>query len=286
MRGAMNHSGVRPVLTVVSGRIEAAPSGGGTPTQGLTHSLDVTKEGMDVESTRICPEPQCDRPIRARGLCATHYQALRRSTQDGSCGVPECPGGDFTRGYCAKHYSRLMKFGSTDLPRRSRLNFRPGVRADADPSTCAAPDCTRPAVMRSSGPCEPHHRHVLTQGEAGLRVRVRMRAPRGATTDERFWSKVDKTSGCWYWRGATSSTGYGNFYLGENVWVHAHRYAFGPVPEGMELDHVCHTVDTSCAATSDCHHRRCVNPAHLEPVTGTENKRRARERSINERETA
>lgn len=32
----------------------------------------------------------------------------------------------------------------------------------------------------------------------------------------------------------------------------------GPIPEGLHLDHLCRV-------------RRCVNPAHLEPVTQAEN---------------
>jgi hypothetical protein len=36
----------------------------------------------------------------------------------------------------------------------------------------------------------------------------------------------------------------------------------GPVPVGLELDHLCEV-------------RRCVNPAHLQPVTRTENVRRS-----------
>lgn len=35
----------------------------------------------------------------------------------------------------------------------------------------------------------------------------------------------------------------------------------GPIPEGMYLDHLCSV-------------KRCVNPAHLEPVTSKENARR------------
>lgn len=58
----------------------------------------------------------------------------------------------------------------------------------------------------------------------------------------------------------------------------AHRYAYttevGPIPHGLEIDHVCHTRDLSCKAGKHCLHRRCVNPAHLEPVTHAENNRR------------
>ena len=45
----------------------------------------------------------------------------------------------------------------------------------------------------------------------------------------------------------------------------AHRYAYeelvGPIPEGLQLDHLCRN-------------RSCVNPDHLEPVTCRENLRR------------
>ena len=46
----------------------------------------------------------------------------------------------------------------------------------------------------------------------------------------------------------------------------AHRYVYltsgHEIPEGLELDHLCRN-------------RRCVNPDHLEPVTKSENMRRA-----------
>jgi hypothetical protein len=46
----------------------------------------------------------------------------------------------------------------------------------------------------------------------------------------------------------------------------AHRVAYelvvGPIPEGLQIDHLCRT-------------RRCQNPAHMEPVTPRENQRRS-----------
>lgn len=68
---------------------------------------------------------------------------------------------------------------------------------------------------------------------------------------------------CWLWRHA-GGVGYGTARVGGRT-VNAHRLAYeafvGPVPEGLELDHLCRV-------------RRCVNPNHLEPVTRSENMRR------------
>lgn len=30
---------------------------------------------------------------------------------------------------------------------------------------------------------------------------------------DRFWSKVDKTDGCWLWTGANNGEGYGQIYV-------------------------------------------------------------------------
>lgn len=79
----------------------------------------------------------------------------------------------------------------------------------------------------------------------------------------RFWVRVEKGDGCWLWHG-TRCDGYGHF-RGHGKSRGAHRIAYelliGPVPEGLELDHLCRN-------------RGCVNPAHLEPVTHEENWRR------------
>jgi hypothetical protein len=90
------------------------------------------------------------------------------------------------------------------------------------------------------------------------------------TTLERFWSKVDKTDDCWLWTASTNK-GYGHFGEGRRT-LDAHRWSYeqfvGPIPAGKVLDHVCHSRDAAnCTTWSECQHRRCVNPAHLEPVT-------------------
>lgn len=68
-------------------------------------------------------------------------------------------------------------------------------------------------------------------------------------------------NGCWLWIGALYQTGYGAVQLDGRM-RGAHRAIYellvGPVPEGLQLDHLCRV-------------RHCVNPTHLEPVTIREN---------------
>jgi hypothetical protein len=91
-------------------------------------------------------------------------------------------------------------------------------------------------------------------------------------------------SGCWKWTKALSPDGYpvtGQKVSGRRLTGSACRLAFmhwiGPIPDGYQLDHTCHSravADGSCKGGKGCPHRKCVNPAHLEPVTPTENARR------------
>lgn len=63
--------------------------------------------------------------------------------------------------------------------------------------------------------------------------------------EERFWSMVEKTDGCWLWRGATDKDGYGFFmsFYRERGESRVHRIAWmlvhGPIPEGMDVLHKC-----------------------------------------------
>jgi len=104
-----------------------------------------------------------------------------------------------------------------------------------------------------------------------------MTSPRHASRTDRFHNSYEKRGTCWIWTKKIGRDGYGRFYLGRR-WLMAHRFAWelliGPIPEGLEPDHLCHTRDLSCPGGPTCIHRRCVNPDHLEAVTHRENMRR------------
>lgn len=72
-------------------------------------------------------------------------------------------------------------------------------------------------------------------------------------------------AGCWEWQHYTCPAGYGRLSVNNRV-VGVHRASYeafvGPIPAGLTIDHLCRNS-------------RCVNPAHLEPVTNAENIRRS-----------
>lgn len=78
---------------------------------------------------------------------------------------------------------------------------------------------------------------------------------------ERFWNKVQKTDGCWWWIGARTSKGYGNFWCPSRTLAHrmSFQFSFGPIPHGLQ---VCHRCDEPS----------CCRPDHLFLGTNTDNK--------------
>jgi len=82
---------------------------------------------------------------------------------------------------------------------------------------------------------------------------------------DRFQEKYQvNEAGCWVWTATGVANGYGTIDV-DGRHALAHRVAYelfvGEIPAGLDLDHLCRN-------------RRCVNPAHLEPVTRSENLRR------------
>lgn len=97
---------------------------------------------------------------------------------------------------------------------------------------------------------------------------------RPAPIGQRFWAKVDKNgsmwngSPCWLWLGGADIRGYCRIRLPKSegrrrVLVHrlAYELLVGPIPDELTIDHLCRVT-------------RCVNPQHLEVVTGVVNTRR------------
>lgn len=126
---------------------------------------------------------------------------------------------------------------------------------------CRIEGCER--VVRSKGLCGGHYLRLLRHGDP-LSGRT---PPLAGNTVERLWPRVVQgaTEECWPWTGAVTDGGYGILRGNDGLNVLAHRAAWqsehGPVPDGLELDHLCSN-------------RVCCNPAHLEPVTHAENMRR------------
>lgn len=117
---------------------------------------------------------------------------------------------------------------------------------------CSVDGCTSPVV--SLGWCVKHYNRWRKNGTTD--------DPR-PSREQRFMAKVDRSGECWLWTGfVMKKEGYGRFGVEGRKVALAHRWSYehfvGPIPEGLELDHLCRV-------------RRCVRPDHLEPVTHREN---------------
>lgn len=87
--------------------------------------------------------------------------------------------------------------------------------------------------------------------------------PDPRTTEERFWSKVDRRGPdeCWFWK-AGLNRGYGAFWLGGNnkpASRMAYVFTYGPIPDELL---VCHSCDARYE-TTDPTYKKCCNPHHL-----------------------
>lgn len=130
------------------------------------------------------------------------------------------------RGWCARHYGIWRTYGDPLHPVRKYR--RQGEK-------CTEKDCPDKPVR--NGMCHKHARRMEVHGTT-----VDPREPR-------FWAQVDRHGDdeCWPWTGYCQPNGYGtrSTHRRETRLVHriAYEYLVGPIPDGLVLDHLCHTRD-------------------------------------------
>ncbi len=127
------------------------------------------------------------------------------------------------------------------IPLRSLYEYEAGT----DPSLRRAAQIARALDV----PIE-----ALIDKYAALRTWT-IRKHKGKPT-RRAWTENPAT-GCWEWNGGINGAGYGSSG-GRGAHRIAYEMAFGPIPDGLEIDHLCRNTI-------------CVNPDHLEAVTKLEN---------------
>ena len=118
---------------------------------------------------------------------------------------------------------------------------------------CAYPPCIK--TTRTLGWCQEHYdknRRYGTPLGSGKRF---------STPQEALEARTRWEDGCLLWTGSSHHLGYGRLRTkGKNVYAHrlAWEIANGPIPEGAEIDHICHSP-------------ACVNLEHLRIATRGEN---------------
>lgn len=127
------------------------------------------------------------------------------------------------------------------------------TRGKKQAGACTVPGC--PGKPRGHGLCQKHYSRWRVHGSTADPPQERK------PIVDRFKKMTEWRGDCLIWTGSLNGVGYGQvYYHGKLRRAHrvAYELAFGSVPEGLVIDHLCH-------------HRACVNPAHLMPVTMQQN---------------
>lgn len=124
---------------------------------------------------------------------------------------------------------------------------------------CTVFGCDNPVSYKTRGFCNAHYLRWNRHGDPLAGGPLRYADPEKAFE---AYTIPEPNTGCLLWIGATHPYGHAQITVSSNVRMYAHRYAWerdnGPIPDGMLVDHICHTP-------------QCVNADHLRLATKAEN---------------
>ena len=149
------------------------------------------------------------------------------------CSVNDCEKVSFSRGLCGMHHSRLRRYGDVNI--------------SADPNKTTIP-CVSCGELFTPSHTQKTCSRACSEEQSRARYRKWFREQKGRNDrmllaksggdrivildkplDERFWSKVNRTTddACWEWTCTKNSSGYGVFRVtGFSAKHMAHRLHF------------------------------------------------------------
>ena len=166
------------------------------------------------------------------------------------CSIDGCSNKYYARGWCSKHYARWRSHGDPNYV-KFEIQTRP------EDGLCTISGCSKEYYF--SGVCSAHYVRRMRHGDTYSEIPLQRRY---FDPEEAFAANVRKRGECTEWTGLKVS-GYGRIKAGGRS-IGSHRYAWerenGPIPNGMEIDHICHNP-------------ACVNTDHLRLATHDQNVR-------------
>lgn len=164
-----------------------------------------------------------------------------------------------------------LRCGAVFLARQSELDAGRGLYCSYDCSAIAQRSrvnrtCRQCGVMFTATPSKIARRGALYCSRA---CRREYEAPTAKNLSLKLQEHARREDTCLMWTGPVDADGYGRCWVGHtsiNVHVIAYEIAYGPVPAGFHVDHLCHNADPACPGGPTCRHRRCIERTHLEPV--------------------
>lgn len=211
-----------------------------------------------VKIAKKCAVEECERKAEARDWCLVHYKRWkkhgdplvtlrpRRKTVE-ICIIDDCEKKVIAREMCSTHYQRWLHHGDPSVK----------LTNHGEVDGCSVEGCENP--HQAKGFCDMHYRRWKAFGDP-----LEQRVLYGEGKEARLLEKrnIDE-NGCWRFTGYVEPRGYAKIWdedIREKQYAHivAYELWIGPIPEGLQIDHLCRVRD-------------CFNPDHLEAVTHREN---------------